>query len=121
MSRLETIDGRNWRDFVAAPAAVLVLGKSDCENCASWAEELERFVAAGNWAQVRFGKLLLDRPGLIDFKRANPWIAELDVLPFNVIYVNGERSRSFAGGGAERLARRLERLLSDAGGAGADA
>ena len=41
MSRLEKIDGRTWRDFVQAPVAVLVLGKTDCPNCAAWTAELE--------------------------------------------------------------------------------
>ena len=111
MSRLESVDNKNWREFVAAPRSVLMLGKSDCEACASWTEELTKFLDSDEeWKDVRFGKILLDKPGLIDFKRANPWIAELDVLPFNQIYVNGERSKSFAGGGIERLLNRLTSL-----------
>jgi hypothetical protein len=112
MSRLEALDGKSWQEFVAAPAAVLVLGKSGCEACASWTSELEHFLAEDRrWPSVRFGKLLLDTPGLVSFKRANPWVAELDVLPFNVIYVKGQRSKEFAGGGVERLITRLERAL----------
>ena len=34
MSRLELLDGKTIADFLAAPAAVLMLGKSDCEACA---------------------------------------------------------------------------------------
>jgi len=45
------------------------------------------------------------------FKRAHPWIAELDVLPFNQLFVAGERSKSFAGGGTERLVNRLRQLV----------
>jgi len=111
VSRLEALDKTNWRDFVAAPRAVLMLGKSDCEACAQWTEELGKFLESDEeWKDVRFGKILLDKPGLIDFKRANPWIAELDVLPFNQIYIGGERSKSFAGGGIERLVNRLRSL-----------
>jgi len=110
MSRLEVLDGKSWQEFVAAPAAVLVLGKNGCEACASWASELETFLATDRrWQKVRFGKLLLDTPGLVSFKRANPWVAELDALPFNVIYRNGQRSKDFAGGRVERLVTRLER------------
>ena len=108
MASLEAVDNKNWREFVASPRSVLMLGKSDCAACASWTEELEAFLASDEeWKDVRFGKILLDRPGLIDFKRANPWIAELDVLPFNQIYASGERGKSFAGGGIERLVNRL--------------
>lgn len=111
MSRLEAIDAKNWREFVDSPRAVLMIGKSDCEACASWTKELEAFLESDQeWKDVRFGKILLDRPGQIDFKRANPWIAELDVLPFNQIYAAGERKKSFAGSGVERLVNRLRSL-----------
>lgn len=112
-SRLELLDGKSWESFLAAPAAVLMLGKSDCAACAAWTEELEAFLESDErWSHVRFGKLLLDTPGLIAFKRANPWIAELDVLPVNVVYVNGQESKRFAGSGIDRLVTRLERALA---------
>lgn len=111
MERLEQIDGRNWEDFLRAPVAVLVLGKSDCPACAAWTDELTGFLATDReWTHVRFGKMLLDKGGLIGFKRAHPWIAELDVLPFNQIFVAGERGKSFAGGGIERLVNRLRQI-----------
>jgi hypothetical protein len=112
MSRLEALDGTSWQAFLSAPTAVLMLGKSDCAACAAWTEELEAFLAADErWRDVRFGKLLLDRPGLVSFKRANPWIAELDVLPVNVIYRDGKEAKRFAGGGIDRLVARLERVM----------
>jgi hypothetical protein len=114
MSRLETVDGGNWREFVAAPVAVLVIGKTDCGACAAWSAELEQFLAADTeWADVRFGKMYVDRPGLIEFKRASPWLAEVDELPFNQIYVRGERGKSWPGGGVDRL---VDRLRTVAGG-----
>ena len=113
MSVLEIIDAASWKEFIAAPAAVLVLGKSDCENCARWTAELSGFAESNQeFRQVRFGKMMLDQPGLIDFKRSNRWVADLDVLPFTVIYVDGQRTRSFAGSGVERLVNRLRRVLA---------
>ena len=112
MSRLETLGPSDWEQFLAAPYAVLVLGKSDCDNCAQWTAELSAHLDdESRWPNVRFGKLLLDTPGLVSFKRANPWIADLDVLPYTVIYVGGARSKEFAGGGADRLDSRLRRLV----------
>jgi hypothetical protein len=109
MGRLEKVDGGNWREFLAAPTAVLVIGKSDCPACTAWSEELDEFLAKDTeWSEIRFGKMLLDQGGLIDFKRANPWLADLDVLPFNQIYVAGERTKGFPGGGIDRLVSRLE-------------
>ena len=108
---LETVDGGNWRDFIAAPAAVLVIGKSDCPACAAWGEELERFLTTDTeWTHVRFGKMFLDKGGLIEFKRASPWLADVDELPFNQLYVNGERSKSWPGSGTDRLVDRLQSI-----------
>jgi len=111
VGRLEQIDGRTWEDLLRAPVAVLMLGKSDCAACAAWTDELTRFLAIDReWTHVRFGKMLLDKGGLIGFKRAHPWIAELDVLPFNQIFVAGKRGKSFAGGGVDRLVNRLRQI-----------
>jgi hypothetical protein len=114
MSRLEKVDGRNWREFVAAPVALLVIGKSDCAACAAWSEELERFLAQDTeWTHVRFGKMLVDEGGLVDFKRASPWLADVDELPFNQLYVRGERSKAWPGAGIERLVTRLRAVAAD--------
>jgi hypothetical protein len=112
--RLEKIDGQNWEAFVASPAAVLMIGKGDCAACAAWTAELGAFLETDErWRHVRFGKLLLDKPGLISFKRANPWIAELHDLPTNVLYVDGQETKRFAGSGVERLVTRLERGVGE--------
>jgi hypothetical protein len=112
VTALETLDAESWAGFQAAPASVLVLGKSDCPSCAAWSEDLARFLDADTrWRGVRFGKLLLDGRGLIDFKRANPWIAGLEVLPHNALYRSGERVAEFTGAGIERLEARLERIF----------
>lgn len=111
--QLEIIDGQTWREFVGSDVAVLMLGKSDCEACARWTEELTGFLAADpGFTGVRFGKMLLDQKGLTDFKRDNgSWLKDVDVLPFNVIYKKGQIEKSFAGSGVERLTNRLKALL----------
>ena len=114
--RLEAIDGGSWETFLAAPWSVLMLGKSDCEHCASYMEELHTFLAGDTtYGDVRFGKILLDRGGLASFKRANPWLADVDVLPYTLIYHRGEKVAEFAGGGIGRLAARLQRVRAEAG------
>jgi hypothetical protein len=111
MSRLEPVGPGEWREFISAPLAVLMLGKSDCDACAGWTTELEGFLADDQeWQGVRFGKMLLDKGGLFEFKKENPWLAELDVLPFTQIYSEGERLKGFAGGGIERLVNRLRSI-----------
>lgn len=116
MPRLEAIDGTTWEGLLAAPWSVLMLGKSDCEHCAEYTEELHAFLAADTtYTDVRFGKILLDRGGLASFKRANPWLADVDVLPYTLIYRGGAKVAEFAGGGIGRLQARLERVRSEAG------
>ena len=113
--RLETVDGTNWEAFLASRWSVLMLGKSDCERCRQFTEELQAFLAdASAYPDVRFGKMLLDRGGLAGFKRANPWLAETDVLPYTLIYRGGDKVAEFAGGGIARLQSRLQRVRSAA-------
>ena len=64
--RLETIDAGNWRDFVAAPAAVLLIGKTTCPVCQEYARELTGALDdAARWPGVRFGKIEIDRGGQV--------------------------------------------------------
>jgi hypothetical protein len=111
--RLETLDGTTLDEFLAAPAAVLILAKTTCEHCRQWGEELDRQLGDDQWwPGVRFGKVYLDRPGLVAFKRANPWLAEVADLPTNVLYVDGQRLKTWAGGGTDRLDNRLKRQVA---------
>jgi hypothetical protein len=111
MNRIESVDKDNWKEFVAADAAVLILAKTTCENCARWTAELESALTHEDlFPNVRFGKLYVDQPGLVAFKKANTWLADVDELPYNVIYRGGERAKGFAGSGIERLRNRLSRL-----------
>ena len=114
MDRLEVIDGNNWKAFTEEPGvAVLMLAKTGCPARAAWTDELTEYLAADPQVLggVRFGKMLLDKPGLADLKRNNLWLAsEVDVVPYNVIYSGGRRHKSFPGGGMERLETRLKQL-----------
>jgi hypothetical protein len=115
MPELETVGPENWKAFVESePAAVLVIGKHDCDNCNRWSAELAEFLAgpdAEAFSAVRFGKIDLKQRGLVEFRKATPWLKDVDVLPFNAIYVGGEVVKSFAGDGPQRLVNRLNRVL----------
>ncbi len=115
-TELQAIDGTNWREFVGDGVAYLMLGKSDCGACAAWTEELTGLLGDGRYeGKVRFGKMLLDQRGLTDFKREHgEWLKDVHDLPFNLIWVNGERKKSWPGGGGERLTNRLEGILPTA-------
>ena len=115
-SRLEILDRETWREFLDSPAAVLMLGKSDCDSCAAWTQELETFLADDTeWSNVRFGKIELDRGGLGAFKKETPWLAEVKDLPFTLVYLNGEKKKEFLGSGIERLVNRMRRVIETPG------
>ena len=112
MATLEQLGRDEWAGLIEAPLAVLILGKTTCAACKTWAAELTEFLENDEeFGDVRFGKLDIDTPGLISFKRANPWISGLSDLPHTSIWVNGEKKKEFFGGGADRLANRLRRFL----------
>ena len=51
---------------VTAPYAVLMIGKTDCDHCAEFTEELHAFLAEDRThTDVRFGKMLIDKGGLV--------------------------------------------------------
>ena len=54
---------------------------------------------------------ILDTPGMGRFKIAHPWVSEVDVLPYNALFVDGELVKQWAGGGITRLENRLKRFL----------
>ena len=109
MSTIERLNNENWSAFINAPVAVLILGKSDCAPCDSWTTKLGEWLGTGEHpANVRFGKTLLDEPGMTSFKQSQSWIAMVDVLPFNAIYVDGVREEEWSGGSLSRLKTKLE-------------
>ena len=111
MRELEIVHATNLEDFINAPLAVLVLAKTTCEACKAWSEELNRFLETDQeYQQVRFGKMFLDQGGLADFKRKNPWLKDVDVLPYHMIYRKGEPIKSIPGAGIERLFNRLKNI-----------
>ena len=108
---IEILNADNLAQFETQPNRVLILGKSDCENCKNWQEELNSAIESGGFQpEVSIGKLDLDQRGLGDFKKSNPWLVDVKDLPFNVIYKQNEIQKSYAGGGLDRLVNRLKRL-----------
>lgn len=112
MTIIEQLDADSWESFLSAPLAVLILSKTECSSCISLIEELNIWISTGTVPlNVRFGKILLDTPGMGAFKLAQPWVSEIDILPFNAIFINGEHVQEWAGGNLSRLQNQLERLL----------
>jgi hypothetical protein len=105
---MELLGKDDWQGFIDSPIAILMLGKTNCKACEEWTVELTNYTPPTG---VRVGKILLDTPGLARFKIAQPWISEVDILPFNAIFVAGELKKQWAGSGLERLQNRLNRFV----------
>ena len=106
MVRIEQLDSGTWKAFLDAPISLLVLGKTGCEPCKIWTGTLEEQTDELT-NEVRVGVLLLDALGLGHFKIDNPWVSLVDVLPFNALYIDGERVTEWAGGSLDRLEEEL--------------
>jgi hypothetical protein len=111
VATLEQLGRESWLEFLEAPRAVLIVGKSDCASCKAWAAELSAWLEGDEAiGDVRYGKLDLDQPGLVDFKRAHPWVSSLDSLPHTSIWTGGEKRKEWLGGGVARMVSRLSAL-----------
>lgn len=114
MAKFEEVGRDNWEEFINSPRAVLMLGKTDCPACHAFAQELDAYCeSTPDWEDVRFGKLILNQPGLAGFKKQSPWLADVRDLPFTIIYADGEAHKKFLGGGIQRLVNRLERVFGE--------
>ena len=78
-----------------------MLGKTTCAACNEWTSELDGWEST--YSQLKIAKILLDQPGLGRFKIAHPWVAEVDMLPWNVLFIDGEIVKQWAGSGTSRL------------------
>lgn len=112
MATMEQLDEGTWEKFLSAPLAVLMLSKKQCISCTQLNEELSNWLSSGTGPlQARFGKVMLDDPGMSRFKLAQPWISHIDIMPFMAIFVHGERVSEWGGGTLSRLQNKVENFL----------
>jgi hypothetical protein len=91
------VDDDTVERVIGARHGALVLAKDDCDNCAAYESQIRRLQEDGQLGDLVVGKIVLTQPGSRDFKRANPWLRELDFLPYTVLYASGEKVDEFPG------------------------
>ena len=106
----ETLDQHTWEDYLSIGKVLLMLGKTSCRVCAEWTLELTDWQSPH--PELKVAKIQLDQSGLGRFKMANPWLVDVDLLPWNVLFVDGEPLEQWAGAGLARLENRLQRIMS---------
>tara|TARA_B110000881_G_C18362646_1_gene407149 strand:- start:77 stop:427 length:351 start_codon:yes stop_codon:yes gene_type:complete len=116
MATLELLDEETWEPFINAPISVLILSKNDCNACSQLCDEL------GVWfstepipSNIRFGKIMLDHPGMGRFKITHRWVSNVDVMPFMAIFVDGERVSEWSGSNLSRFQRQIQQVLETIG------
>jgi hypothetical protein len=90
------VDDATVDRVVNARYGALVLAKDDCDNCAAYEAEIRRLQEAGQLDDLVVGKLVLTQPGSREFKRSNPWLRDVDFLPYTLLYASGEKVDEFA-------------------------
>ena len=105
------VDDETVASVINAPRGALILAKDGCGSCAEYEAEIERLQARALLGDLVVGKLMLTQPGCRLFKRANPWLREVDFLPYTLLYERGEKVDEFA---ASKGAYLLDRA-ADAG------
>ena len=104
-------------ELLTAECAILILAKTGCAACAGYEAELLGAGCAGRLGGVVVRKLVLDAPGAVEFKRSNPWLADVDFLPYTVLYVRGEPAEDFATSRSPYLLERLDATRAAGGSA----
>ena len=90
------VDDETVDRVVGAPHGALVIAKDDCENCAEYEAEIQRLQEQGLLGDLVVGKLVLTQPGCRQFKRENPWLREVEFLPYTLLFESGEKVDEFA-------------------------
>lgn len=91
----------------ASKPTLLILGRPTCDDCQAF------YAALAGWKPTRPLEVLtlnLRAPEGDAFRFANPWVAAIDFVPYNVLYVAGEPVDNWTGGDLGRLETALAAL-----------
>lgn len=108
---LEVVDDSNFEEFLASPAAFLLIGKDGCGPCMEWKASLNSVLSEGGKlpSSVRFGRVIIGEDKLTNFKRVHGvWLSHVREMPYNSVWMNGVLVKEWPGGGdLDRLTNRL--------------
>ena len=90
----------NWKDIISFPLSVVIFTKDDCQDCKQW---IDKLYDSDDLEEVNFAVINLSDKGLGKIKIESPWISQIDILPFNVLFINGELRENWSGANENRL------------------
>lgn len=82
--------------FLEHDLCVLILARSTCNRCITYLGDVRRLVDRGSLGDTAVGVMMLDQPGVSQFRRQNPWLVNAEVLPYTVLYRHGQRIDGFS-------------------------
>lgn len=104
---LRSVTHDDNRDVADAEQGVLILTRTDCANCAGYQREIVKLGDEGKLDGMVLGKIELDLPGAGRFKRDNPWLREIEYLPYTLLYDHGTITDRFAASKGSYLVERI--------------
>jgi hypothetical protein len=102
------VDDETVETVTGALHGALVLAKDNCDNCAAYEEQIQSLQDQKLLGDLVVGKLMLTQPGSRAFKKANPWLSDVDFLPYTLLYASGEKVDEFAASNGTFLLERAE-------------
>lgn len=109
IAEVRSLSSENWEKELDSGRKLLLIGNSSCQACVEWKNELVEWTPPDGLAIL---EIQLDQPGLGRFKIEHPWIASIQILPFNAIFSDGEIVEQWAGSGTSRLEEKLLSIMS---------
>ncbi len=112
--RFVQVTDQNLQEVVGAERAVLILTKDDCGPCVAYQDDIRGQLERGEMKGIVVGKMALDQRGATrDFKRDNPWLADIKFLPYTLLYGKGQRVDGFAASKGSYLLERIETAFEE--------
>ena len=94
------ITSNNWEEITSSPLSVVIFTKNQCKDCKQWIDKLS---ASDRLEKMIYAVINLSDKGLGKIKIENPWISQIDILPFNVLFAEGELQEHWSGANEDRL------------------
>ena len=105
----ELLTPENWESFLHTGKVLLILSNSRCTTCEEWKLELSQWESTQD---IRIAEIKLDQPRFGRFKSMHQWIADITILPFNTIFIEGEVIEQWSGNSLTHLEERLLSIMS---------